>query len=697
MTPNLLIYPPLADPTQAYLSLPMLKAYLKAHQLDATVLDWNIAATHYILERSQIYSLAHRLGKRYQELNDKNSLSFLEQLEYQQIFDACDVMLDFLCVQVSPKEIFQDPQKFYDYGQYHWAKEMMDDFWRALSAAYFPYEYHFNRVQHCVGLWDWPSIEAYWSQHQSPFHKFYLKKIEEFQENVQFIGISLTFVSQIPETFYLCHLIREKLPHVFLILGGSCLHQIMQRLDTDMRKQVLQLVDAVSLFEGEEPLRQLLVQLPAWQQTKDPGARFQLLQGIPNLMMLEPDNKDEGTNKQGKIHLGPLYIHDIQQSPTPDYSDLGLDQYLAPSRTLLYAPTRGCYWNQCSFCEYGFGQSGRHQYREIPAEMAVQQLSELSQKYNVQHFYLSCDVLAPTYALELAQGIEKQNLPIHWNCDLRIEKYYTPERCKQLYSGGMRAVAFGIESGSDRILQLMHKGTTTALVQEINRNFYQAGIATAWMAFHYHPLETFPEAVATIEMIKAQDQYISLFIVGEFDLTPGAHIACHPKEYGITEIYYTAGDGFRLYPIFSENTPNSSRNFTQELDRQLAALAQSYWFSHYPWAGAISTHHSFLYFLRYGPAAFVRQIAESEADIPHIENIPHIPGFQIKPKFSLKQIESKKQSFFADYRKLALAPDQSGMAPLSAAHFEACCAKMPVLEHGHGLSKKAKARKKGKR
>ena len=47
---RLLLHPPFADPTQPYLSLPTLKGWLRARGLDATVVDLNVEAAHWLFE-----------------------------------------------------------------------------------------------------------------------------------------------------------------------------------------------------------------------------------------------------------------------------------------------------------------------------------------------------------------------------------------------------------------------------------------------------------------------------------------------------------------------------------------------------------------------------------------------------------------------------------------------------------------------
>ncbi len=611
-----------------------------------------------------------------EELNRQNSLDFLEQCEYQKLFQAREYLPTILSQDIKLVEFFQNSERFYDYGQYLWAKNRVDELWQVINAVHFPYEYGFNKASHFIAPWDWDSLVEYWQKQSSPFAELYPKLLQH-PEEWNTIGISLTFISQIPEAFYICQWLREVAPKSFIILGGAAIHQIFIH-GKDVAKKILRVVDGIGLYEGEELLSSLLPIIPEWQKATDLNIKFELLKDVPNLLTYSP--KDE-------LRQGALKVTDLTKSSLPDYSDLDLDRYLAPSRTLLYAPTRGCYWNKCSFCEYGFSQSGSHCYREIPAEEAVSQLAKLSRKYGVKNYYISCDVLAPNYALAMAELIQERKLNIRWNCDLRIEKYYTLERCQKLYQGGFRAVAFGIESGSDRVLQLMNKGISVAQIEEINENFHKAGIATAWMCFQYHPGETFEEAMATVEMIERQQHLVDLFIVGEFDMTPGSKIAHCPKEYGIKIIYHAAGDEFKLFPMYDGKYKNIHGAMRAKLDQAIARLAQSYNFQKYPWAGSISTHHTLLYFLRYGQRAFAGTLHRKASGFSYTP-AEQLHGMGITNKFSLRLVDSNINKFWEKYQKIVFTYNENNICPLSIQHFTQEVQDLPVLSKGKGTGPK---------
>ncbi|MBU1139223.1 MAG: radical SAM protein, partial [Proteobacteria bacterium] len=573
-------------------------------------------------------------------------LTLYEQMEYRRLAEALPLCRDYAdCLAV-----MRDPQQFYHKKNYLRARDGFEELFLVMEAVYFPFRFSFNRAAHLVAPWDFKLLDAYIARQGSPFDLFYRQQLAKLGQP-RFIGISLTFVSQIPETFYLCRLIKELFPACFVMLGGPCIDQIVGNSDRDTVSRIFDYVDAVGLQEGEKTLEQLLPLLAGESLDRERCI------AIPNLMM-------KGVNP-GSFIQGPAVTFDLADAATPDYADLELDRYLAPERLLLYSPTRGCYWNKCSFCSYGFNQSGRHAYREIPVERAVADLQAMAQEFGVKNFYLSSDVLSPAYALALAQRIIDENLDIRWSTDLRIEASYSPERCRLLYQAGLRAVAFGVESGSDRVLRLMNKGIDAGLIRRINRNFHEAGISTSWMTFLSHPGETVHEAGETLALIERQRAMVDQFIAGEFNLTPGSLISCHPEQYGIASVYHTQGDVFRLFPLFNMADSKAQADDHEWLEEKIDSLSRRYHLDHYPWAGSISTHHSFLYLLHDGPRVFAQPWP-----YPIKKRRSKGGAAPFKLKFSLEECQRREQAFMNSYLSEALQlGKKDGQAPLSFEHF----------------------------
>lgn len=584
---HLLLNPPFADPTQPYLSLPTLKGALRARGLDAKVIDLNVEAAHWLFERRQVDQLARRLRGRSREAAARHRAA-LEAL---------------LAEEPSPLEVFRRRELFFDGGLYERARLRVESLFEALGSACEPFRFGFNRAAHAQQPWSIALLREYAEGEESPLADFYEELLDEGAllgdpAEIRFAGVTIAFPSQIPEALHLASVLRRRAPRAFLALGGPCAHQVLVHMEPAQRLRFLWAFDAAGLFEGEETLCELLSLLPAWLEEEDGARRLELLRDVPNLFAID--------RASARFVEGPRHTLEPGLYPAPDYDDLDLDRYLAPARTLLYAPTRGCYWGKCSFCYYGLAESATARYREIPPERAAADLLRLARRHGVRDFYLSCDVLSPSYALRLAEALEERRSKLRWHCDLKIERYFTPERCAQLFRGGLRAAAFGIESGSDRILELMRKGTDRATMTEVNRSFAAAGIATQWMAFTDHPGERAAEALDTVRWIGAEREGIALFHVGRFGLEPGSHVAQEPTRYGVRDIRLAPGDELGLALEFRELGPPRRPHENARVEAELDEIARGFALRPYPWAGSISTHHSFIFFLERGPGAFRR-------------------------------------------------------------------------------------------
>ena len=681
----LLIHPPFADPTQPYVSLPTLLGHLRSKGLDADLLDLNVEAAHWLLSPARLDELAARAGERWIELNRSASLGFEEQRQYRLLTQSLPRLLLAAGAEPSILETFLSRELFFDAPAYEAARSHADAVMAGVSALFHPFRYSFNHASHDVVPWSFDLLDEH-ARREGPLDDLYRTVFESGEPSglgddglprvdlgdVGFVGLSIAFPSQIPEAWRLARRLRAIAPHAFLAFGGPAMHQVAVHLEDDLRRRLLEVVDAIGLFEGEPTLTALLPKLDAWRASRDAS----VLLDVPNLLVIDPRNS--------RPHMGPRVMLDLRDAATPDPGGLDLDRYLAPSRALLYAPTRGCYWNQCSFCYYGLSETATATYREIPPERAAADLELLTKEHDVSYVYISCDVLSPVYSVKLAQALLDRGVAIRWSSDLKIEKWFTPERIAVLAKSGLTAAAFGIESGSDRILALMRKGCDRKTMTRVNRDFHAAGIATEWMTFTDHPGETTEEALATIDWIRQERDRVSLFIVGEFGLERGSAIYQDPKAFGVEQTWFAEGDELRLYAQYraagEERTPEDA----ERIDRALAALSDGWRLSPYPWAGANSTHHTLLWLIERGPDAFRDELAVKRAAADTLEDAAQRVGLPERPRFDVDEIAAREDRFFASYLRKALyttlparrTGSGPSLAPLSVEHYVAATAKV---------------------
>ncbi|WP_169834329.1 radical SAM protein [Paenibacillus donghaensis] len=182
-----------------------------------------------------------------------------------------------------------------------------------------------------------------------------------------------------------------------------------------------------------------------------------------------------------------------------------------------------------------------------------------------------------------------------------MEEYWTPERCDLLHKSGCTAISVGFESGNQRILNLINKGTKVDRLQETIQMFSEAGIGVQIMGFTGFPTETVDDALSSVDFLQHNSRHWTFGGLGQFVLTKGAIIAKEPERFGILDIRPFEGEdiAWRLY--YSEQKhllANSSRCGSKELTQAKASLRANQFDR--PWVGGVDTAHSMFYHDRFG-------------------------------------------------------------------------------------------------
>lgn len=568
-----LVYPPTCDPTAPYLSVPTLTAYLRHHDVEVVPVDANVLAYDELLRAGPMAALARRLEKRLARLERKPSLSHTDQLAYLAYWEARGD------AEVVPAAIedavatLRDPVRFYDVAAYDRAVSTITGALRLIGAAHYPLHVDFTAYRTPFSLLT-PGEIAYDSlSDRNPFDAPFRSLAERLAAaEVDAIGISVAFPGQLQPAYALAYALRRAMQDVLLLAGGPALTQVFVRLTGDRLTRALAPFDTAVLFEGEEALLEIVRNL-------ERGIR--------------PPPVVRGSQRTNMATL-----------PAPDFAGLPLDRYFSPEPVLPYDPTRGCYWGVCTFCHYGLAEVGTAGYRERPIERVADDLARISAAHGNRVFYFSQDAMSPKTALKLARVVRDSGQPWRWATDMRPERSLTPERCAELAAGGALGMALGVETGSDRVADLIDKGISVATVRTVIANMAQAGLAAEAMCFSDFPTETFREAMATLELVRAHADEISLFFCGRFDLTHGALVAQTPGRFGIQDTWEVAGDELGLALFFAERVVSKTDADRARIDSEIAGLSRRWLSRPYPWAGSLSTAHTLLWYAAYGASVF---------------------------------------------------------------------------------------------
>ena len=151
-----------------------------------------------------------------------------------------------------------------------------------------------------------------------------------------------------------------------------------------------------------------------------------------------------------------------------------------------------------------------------------------------KHFFLIDDMIPSQRLLQIAAMLKP--LQIKWACQLRPTKDFDHSLLKQLHDAGLSVVYWGVESGNDRILQLMKKGTNTADVAAVLAASHAAGIKNMAYVLLGMPSETETEISDTAHFLKDNGDNLDLLCISIFGLHKGTPIYNNPEAFGITQI-----------------------------------------------------------------------------------------------------------------------------------------------------------------
>jgi hypothetical protein len=217
--------------------------------------------------------------------------------------------------------------------------------------------------------------------------------------------------------------------------------------------------------------------------------------------------------------------HDALKVYNPlDFSIYDLDDYFVPQRVIPLRTSSTCFYKQCTFCDH----YNKTDYYEFPLAVIKETVIRSSSK----QFFLIDDMIPVKRLLELGKVMKEHGTT--WACQLRPTSDYTDAVMKELHSCGLRFVMWGVESGCDRVLGMIKKGTNVVDVEKVLKASHDGGIKNVTFIMFGFPTETKEEFLETIAFLKRNSTCIDFVSDGVFGLQHGTPVYKDPETYGIT-------------------------------------------------------------------------------------------------------------------------------------------------------------------
>ena len=555
-----LLFPPSWHPSQPYLSLPCLTAFLdQAGITDKSQRDLNIELLDTILSRTYGLEVYEKLVEKLRQLEHsrEGETGPGSDEHYGRIVEALD-RFPHLIDQIEPAKASLRGEEFYDIERYRECLFLIDRWLEVVSSVYFPTRITVVDNQFSYSIYSSRDIlKAIHDEEQNPYLDLYRQHFLSsiIDENPGLIGVSITATSQIIPGLTLCRLIKEANPDVHVTVGGS----IFTRLVDNLRRcdRLFQVTDDFIVFEGEKALLELVNQL----EGKKNFAK------VPNLIYRE----------NGKVIVNqPFYSENLAEHPAPNYDGFPLDRYMAPKTVLPVQFSRGCYYKDCAFCALTLDHQN---FRQKDPIKVVDELEALSQKYDTPFFFFTDECLALSPTRRLCKEILKRQCDFQWTAELRFEKNLSRELLALMRDAGCHKIVFGLETYNKRMMDFMQKGITPENVDRICSDCVDLGIGVHCYVIVGFPTETEDEARETMNFVLENTKLNSSYGFScqpcLFDLEKEAPIMNDPGGYGIQRIMRPAAEDLSLgffYEVKEGMTPEQAEKLYQHVYEKISEV-----------------------------------------------------------------------------------------------------------------------------
>jgi len=236
-------------------------------------------------------------------------------------------------------------------------------------------------------------------------------------------------------------------------------------------------------------------------------------------------------------------IYNLDDIPHPDRSLFQLDLYgkgmsfkgmWRTKRHTEIITARGCP-NNCIFCASQIITKRRMRYRSVPHLLV--ELEECRTKYGFKHYRIVDDTFTinKKRVLSLCEWFARHK--VTFNCNARVN---TVDRrmLQVMKDSGCIGIMYGVESGSQKILNMMKKGAIVEQAIDAFRWSHEAGIPVIEADFILggHPDENMGDINKTRELIKIlKPHYLS---IGTMVPYPTAILILTETDFGLSFAYH---------------------------------------------------------------------------------------------------------------------------------------------------------------
>ncbi len=313
----------------------------------------------------------------------------------------------------------------------------------------------------------------------------------------KFIGFSISYNSQVIPSLILACIIKSKNPRAKIILGGSFFYNYCQEFFNVFF--YLETIDYVIIGRGETIIKELI-----------------LFDG----KHIESSDDYEVTNINGRLYIS-TYNEKIQTIVyEPCFEDIDFNVYPCPEKAFPYMIRSSCYYGKCKFCN-----GDKLACNDIRKDIykSFEKIDLISDHIGINNVYIVDAALSPVDFIK----ISKMSPPpkVNWIANARFDKpLASKELMNKLFKSGCKMLRFGLESGSQAVLDLMNKGTVVEIAEQILKYSSEAGIQNHLYIMLGYPGETDLYRSETLDFLKRNREFITSYSISFFQPIPNTPI-----------------------------------------------------------------------------------------------------------------------------------------------------------------------------
>lgn len=307
-----------------------------------------------------------------------------------------------------------------------------------------------------------------------PVWKEVRKTIEDFRPDLVGIGIMTV---KIPSALQVVKICKEIDPNIKIVVGGH--HPTIapgEMLENEG-------IDFAVRGEGEVTF-------------------FELLEVLKTKELVYSSIKGLSFKKDEKIvhnQVRPL-IQNLDKIPMPARSRLlNIDSY-SQTQLSMVMTSRGCPY-ECGFCASACMWHKKVRFRSI--QSIIDELQLLKNKFSVKHITFMDDsfILHHNRLKQLCQTMIDNKINLTWSCLTRVNMI-SDEIIALMKKAGCIKVDVGIESGNERILQLINKKITLEQIRKAVKILRKNKMYWSGFFMFGFPTETKEEVLDTLYLLK---------------------------------------------------------------------------------------------------------------------------------------------------------------------------------------------------